>query len=379
MTDLSAVKARDLLKPKANRMPYWHRLRPGCFVGYRPSSDGAAGNWAAKAYVNGVETQKALESFGQFLPSERFAKAKAAAEAYMALKEAGDRAADAGIVTVADACRKYAEKHPEAAAYFKRRVDGTTLADIKLDKLRRANVREWRADLDKLGLAESTVSREIVPVKAAIYGVKAAGTPDTEAAWQEGFLAEKADKKKATAKRRREVYLDRDERQALLANCSAEIEPFLRALCLLPVRPGAMAQLVVGDFNKKTRELTIREGIDKDHPERLIHLNLVAAELFAAQCKGKTPAAPIFGRADLKAWNKDTWKGPVKAAVVAAKLDPKASAYTLRHCVITDLINLKVPVMTIAQIGGTSVKMIEEHYAHLLRDAATAALDMLAL
>ena len=60
-------------------------------------------------------------------------------------------------------------------------------------------------------------------------------------------------------------------------------------------------------------------------------------------------------------------------------LPPKATAYSIRHSTITDLIHAGVDSMTVAQLAGTSVAMIEKHYGHLTRDHARAALAALAL
>jgi site-specific recombinase XerD len=57
----------------------------------------------------------------------------------------------------------------------------------------------------------------------------------------------------------------------------------------------------------------------------------------------------------------------------------EASAYTLRHSTITDLVTAGLPLLTIAQISGTSAEMIERHYGHLVSDAAVKALGALAL
>jgi hypothetical protein len=57
-----------------------------------------------------------------------------------------------------------------------------------------------------------------------------------------------------------------------------------------------------------------------------------------------------------------------------------ATAYALRHSTITDLIVLhRLDTMTVAQISGTSLPMIEKHYGHLLHDHAANALAGLAL
>jgi integrase len=77
---------------------------------------------------------------------------------------------------------------------------------------------------------------------------------------------------------------------------------------------------------------------------------------------------------------RDAWKYPIKDAVIAAELPPAATAYALRHSTITDLIALhKLDTLTVAQLSGTSLLMIEKHYRHLLREHAAKALASLTL
>jgi site-specific recombinase XerD len=105
----------------------------------------------------------------------------------------------------------------------------------------------------------------------------------------------------------------------------------------------------------------------------------VSAEFFEAASKDKLPTAPLLSRADGKAWNKDSWKWPVKATVEVAKLPAGTTAYTLRHSVISDLVHDGLDLLTVAQISGTSVVMIERHYGHLRSEVAAVALARLAL
>ena len=148
-------------------------------------------------------------------------------------------------------------------------------------------------------------------------------------------------------------------------------------MCLLPLRPGALASLRAGDFDKRTRTLTI--GTDKHGLPRQIAVPEIVSDFLAERAKGKLPAAPLFSRGDGRAWNKDAWKHPIKHAVRAAELPSGVAAYTLRHSVITDLIRAGLPALTVAQLSGTSVAMIERHYGHLVRDDAEQALARLAL
>ncbi len=383
--DLSKITERDKLK--AQREPHWQRLRAGCFLGFRPSKRGGKGTWIARAYDedSGKYRLKALGDFGGLTGNEVFTTAKREAEAFAELVEAGGQVR-AKVETVADACKAYAESRPEAEARFKRYVDNDPLANVKLAKLRRRHLREWRERLEKQPAqvsrnkegerstrerAASTVNRDMAVLRAALAQFLSPGAPNSEAAWQESL------KPIPNANGRRTLYLDLAERRKLVKNASAEAEPFVRALCLLPLRPGALAALTAGDFDKRTEELTI--GKDKTGKPRRIQVPADAAKLLAAQAKNKLPTAPLFMRSNGRPWDKNTWKLPIAAAVRAAGLPADATAYTLRHSTITDLVSLGLPLLTIAQISGTSAEMIERHYGHLASNAAVRALAELAI
>ncbi|MXP10756.1 tyrosine-type recombinase/integrase [Pseudoblastomonas halimionae] len=384
-TDLSKVGERERLK--ARREPHWQRLRTGCFLGFRPSKRGGKGTWIARVYDEDSRRYqvKSLGDFGTLAGNAMFAAAKKEAEALAELVEAGGEIR-AKVETIADACRAYAEDRPEAEARFKRYVYPDPIGKVKLDKLRRRHLKDWRARLEETpalvsrnkegdrrtrARAPSTVNRDMAVLRAALTKVLSPGAPNSEAAWQEALKAA------PNADGRRTLYLDKGQRRALLEAVSGEARPFVRALCLLPLRPGAMAALTAGDFDKRTCELTI--GKDKTGKPRRIQLPAEAASLFTAQEKDKLPCAPLFMRANGIAWDKNSWKLPIAAAVKAAGLPDGVTAYTLRHSTITDLVDAGLPLLTIAQISGTSAEMIERHYGHLNSDAAVKALTELAL
>lgn len=383
--DLSRVKYRQALSPR--REPYWQRLRPGCFVGFRPSARGGAGTWIARAYDEDQRAYqlKALGDFGALTGKEQFTAAKKEAENFAELVEAGGVTRTA-METVADACLAFAGGNREMDARFRRFVYEDPLAKVKLAKLRRHHTGAWRERLEarpalvsrrKEGepitrpRSPASVNRDQAALRTALGRFLALGAPGSEAAWQEPLKPIK------NAVKRRTLYLGRSERQALLQMIDGEAEPFVRALCLLPLRPGAVAALTVAEFDRSTSELTI--GKDKSGHNRRILVPATAARLFAGQGRGKLPAARLFARANGRSWDKDSWKHPISAAAKAAKLPAGVTAYTLRHSVITDLVCAGLPLLTVAQISGTSAEMIERHYGHLARDAATEALAGLAL
>ena len=385
--DLSRVGKRSELK--ARREPYWQRLRAGCFLGFRPSKAGGAGTWIARVYDpdSGKYQLKSLGDFGALPPNERFASARKAAEAVAVLLEAGGEVRR-DIETVADACRDYLRVNHNkiAEGVFRRHLYSDPIANVKLEKLRRHHLLAWRERLEnspalvsrnKGGAArtkpraESTVNRDMVPVRAALNRVLAPGSPNSEAAWQEALRPFK------NADQPRKLYLDKEQRRILLAHVSSDARPFIEALCLLPLRVGAMAALVVGDYDRKTAELSISK--DKAGNGRRILLPPEAARVFSDQTTNKLPTAPIFMRANGRPWERKEWGDEIRRAAEAAGLPRGTIAYTLRHSTITDLVSAGLPLLTIAQISGTSVQMIERHYGHLSSNAALKALAELAL
>lgn len=389
MPDLSRIGDRERLKPKSGDEPHWHRLRQGVYLGYRPSKKTEGGTWFARFYDADTNRnkRKRLSDYGTLTGHDVFKQAKTDAEAWAAIVESGGELAR-DMETVKDACLAYLEEKPNSITegVFRRHVYDDPIAKVKLDKLRRHHLRSWRKRLEQAPAlltrtkhgekrwkkrAKSTVNRDMVPLRAALGRVLTPGAPNTDAAWQEALKPFKG------ADKRRELYLDKDERKRLIDTACEEAQPFLRALCLLPLRPGALATLTARDFEERTRTLTI--GKDKNDKPRQISLPTLIADFFAAQVKGKLPAAPIFVRRSGDAWNKDSWKQPIKDAVRGAGLPDAVSAYTLRHSVITDLIRVRLPILTVAQLSGTSVAMIEKHYGHLVRADAEHALATLVL
>ena len=389
MADLSRIGDRAKLKSRPGDEPHWQRLRARCFLGYRPSKKGGPGTWFARVFdeEKGRYVRRALGDFGTFTGHEIFTAAKRAAEMWANEVESGG-VLQPEILTVRDACEAYLAAKPGSIAegVFRRHVYSDPIARVRLDKLRRRDLRGWRERLENAPAAvsrnkhgekvtkarsASTVNRDMVPLRAALNRVLAPGTPSTEEAWQEAL------KPIEGANNPRTLYLDIGQRRRLLDNVDVDARPFVRAMCMLPLRPGALAKLLVRDFEPRTKSLMI--GKDKNGRPRLIAVPTATAKFLNEQCDAKKGTDPIFARTDGAAWCKDKWKYPIKDAVTAAKLPAGTTAYTIRHSVITDLVMNNVPILAVAKLSGTSVQMIEQHYGHLVRNVAEEALGHLAI
>lgn len=380
--DLGTVRERDRLKPQ--REPYWHKLATGQYLGYRPSKVGKGGTWIARYYDAdaGRQSLRSLGDFGSLAPSERFTAASAEARDWFAHVSGG------GVhdpITVREACERYAAGSLDAAGRFPRFVYNDPIATVRLHKLTERHVREWRQRLEGLPALVSrgkggavvtrkrspaTVNRDMVPFRAALNMALAHGHVLTSRAWRKAL-------EPLEARGRRNLYLDKEQRRALLDKLPEDAASFCRGLCLLPLRPGALATLRVGDLDPRTMTLTVER--DKAGNGRTILLPPHTNGMLREQARSKLPSAFLFTRAGGGVWNRDAWKLPIKAAVRAANLPAETTAYTLRHSTITDLVAGGLDLLTVAQVSGTSVAMIERHYGHLQRGRAAAALAELAL
>lgn len=406
---IDTVTARAKLK--ARHAPYWQRQAKGAFVGYRKMTADSAGQWWARFRDEaGKQVMHAIGQLDDYPDHERFDRAATAARQWF---EHLGKGGASGKTTIEDVCNRYVEylrttkPKTELSAYAlaRRAAKGKTtsgvvpaaedvaarfknyvLSDAKLAatdiaKLTPAMLDAWRKRLQAKPTLSggnrgkprtaATLNRDMTCFRAALNLAYTDGLVTSDFAWRGKLLPIK------DADRRRELYLDKDQRRKFIDKAPAEVGAFLRGLSLLPLRPGALAGLKVGDFDKRIGVL--RVGQDKAGRDRKIKLPSATAQLLEAAAKDKLPGAPLFARADGSAWNKDSWKWPVKAAAEAAELPHGTTAYTLRHSTISDLVHGGLDLLTVAQISGTSVRMIEAHYGHLRSDVAADALAKLAL
>lgn len=387
MASIAKAGAREKLAVDHDAI-HWTKIRTGQAIGFRKTS-AEYGTWWARAYDADARRYRfeCLGDFGDRPHGERYDQAVKAALAWFATLESG---VVAGRFTVRFACEEHIaairadegdRKADNEEARFKRYVYDDPIARIELAKLRPEQIAAWKRRLQAAPAkgagghtrkrSPADVNRNMVPLRAALNRALDRRMVASDLAWRVEL------KPLANADRRRDVYLDRADRKKLLKVAGGEIGPFLRALALLPLRPGALAALTVADFDP--RRGTLRIGHDKTGHERRIAIPESTSAFLRECAKGKLPAAPLVGRSDGRHWDKDAWKWPIKDAVLAADLPGAVTAYALRHSVITDLVTGGLDLLTVAQISGTSVAMIERFYGHLQTEHAAKALASLAL
>jgi hypothetical protein len=266
------------------------------------------------------------------------------------------------------------EKRFNAYVFNHKRLSDTDIQNLKQD-----DVRKWRKSFQatpaKTGpnkgapRVASSFNRDITPFRAALNAAFHKGLVTSAFAWEQPLLPI------PDADGRRDVYLDTVQRRALADNAPPDLATLVRAMSLVPVRPGALARMTVADLNRQLGTLRLQDKTGK----RTIALPAEQVAFFAALTENKLPTAHLLTRSGGKPWNKDAWKDPIKAAAKAASLPPDTTLYAIRHGVISDLVHAGLDLLTVGQVSGTSQRMIEKHYGHLVAEQSKKALSTLRL
>lgn len=371
-------------RPKAKPYRLWDDKVPGLFLRVQPSG--------AKTY-NVQWSRSSSRSLGKAgvltLDGARKQARAVLSEADthgapLAVIEARKPAAP-GADTVAASCRDYVAAlrkegrdtaADDAERRFERTVYGDPLGSIPLDTLTQDDVEAWRdrverGDLPDLPakkgrspkprpLSKSSVNRMRTPLVAALNRAVA-----RRRVAQDRTIEWESVKPYEAAGRRRDLYLDLEQRRALLAHASADLRDLMECIALTGCRPGDPAAALRKDYDAKHGAITFRT---KGHT-RTIPLSPAAQALMDRLAKGKLPRAFLFTNGG-KPWQAQDWRDPVKEAAAAANLPPETVLYTLRHSWITDAIVGGLDPLTVAKLSGTSLAMIEKHYGHLVQGAA---------
>lgn len=367
---IDKVRTRASLAPQ--REPYWGSpISRGLFLGFRKLELG--GTWVARWWD--AETSKQHYKALGDASTVPHPDAVAAALKWAKLMQAGVNTGD--VVTVADAAREYVKDRrrekgdanaDDCAARFRRLVYDKPIGKIKLAHLRTSQIKEWRAGLE---MAATSSNRNLAVLKGALNAAVLARhvDPAKRIEWQAVKLL--------PVVTRRDLYLTKDQRRVLIAALPEYARAFVTSLCLLPLRPGALAACVVGDFDPD--RATLRIARDKAGAGRTIGLSAAAVELLQGQGADRDPTAPLLPYIGDAHWGKDGWVQLIRRTAAAAGLPQGTCLYSLRHAAITDLLVSGCDSLTVARMAGTSLQMLQRTYGHLLVEHAAESLQTLAL
>lgn len=374
MADLSRRRDRDRLLPR--REPYWQRLGAGAYLGFRRGPD----TWVVR--FRGRDEKQQYASLGEGLD---FDEAKRRAEEWLSqcasssVRTVKRDTVLAALETYLTDLRRHergdaaktAEGRFKTALCFNARDKSyqDPLADLQLEEATHDDFLEWRDRLRPARLPR-TVNRLVRAVAAGLNRAHRLGHIGNLAAWRFEHLPD--DEESETA-----VFLTPAQRKGLIAAAPPPAAALLRGLELSGARPKELATATAGDFDGERLKLSHRKGRPPRLRSRYVVLDEDGVAFFSAQRKDKLPSALLFA-ADGRPWRRDMWAQAVRTAIAAhnnpargaERIPTEASAYSLRHARISELLQVYgVDPLTVAAQTGTSLRMIERTYFKFIRSA----------
>lgn len=378
--DLARVSYRSKLAP--SREPYWQPIGNGRAIGYRVGDRG--GTWRARAAKPGNLGYR-FQTLGSFVHLPQNAQYPAALNAALAWFEDLKNGHRPTNYTLRDALREYAKQGPaDAASRFELYAYGDPIVDTPLNQLDDSMVGAMReriasrpAKVARLAdgtvktrtRAASTINRDLTPVRAALNFAYKKGWVSSSSSWHHSLSP-------VASTRSPRRFVPSTVRTALIENAPDEFRVFLGLQCALPIRPGAVASMLVRDIQLGSQELWVRS--DKANAGRQIFLPADVHELLTTLAAEREASEHLFLQPNGEPMNKDYWKWMMKRSSRNAALADAVTLYDIRHSVITDLVVRGVDTLTVARLAGTSLLMIERHYGHLTSTVAVSAISGLA-
>ena len=373
----------------------------GLSLGYRKSREG--GSWLVRRYDADLrrhaETRigtadDARDADGQEVLSFSQAQRRALQEAHRAAE-----VADGKHYTVADAVGEYLdylEAHGKSAAdaaiklkaYVLPELGSRRLADLKPSdfdgwleramkrqftrrpkrkpaaRRRKANgkVKAKVKPARRIDPAEQkrrrkvTINRVIVVLKACLNHAHGRHRVASREPWSKL-------KKFRAVDAARLRWLTIDETRRLLNACPSDFRQLVQAGLLTGCREGELLAVRARDFDERSKSLLIPDS--KSGKPRRVPLTDEGLALFEALSAGREPDAILLTRKSGNPWHRVAVIRAMQDASSAAKIDPPATFYTLRHTYASHLVQAGTPLLYVASaLGHRDARMVERHYGH---------------
>ncbi len=393
--DLGSRDAREGLRGR--REPYFMVIERGLSLGYRKTAEG--GSWLVRRYEPALRRHSearlgtaddSRDADGHEVLSFAQAQRKALVEAQLQAERAGGK-----HYTVAEAAAEYLDylsAHGKSAgdaaikikAYVLPQLGNRRVADLKpsdLDawlnwamkrpfsrKARKADAGHRRKaskatkDARKVDASESkrrrkvTVNRVITTLKACLNYAHSRHRVARKDAWAQL-------KKFRAVDAARLRWLSLDESRRLLNACPPDLRTLVQAGLLTGCREGELLAVRARDFDAVANALLIPDS--KSGRPRRVPLTAEGSALFESLAAGRQPDAELLTRKDGTPWHRVAVIRAMQEASAAAKIDPPATFYTLRHTYASHLVQAGTPLLYVASaLGHCDARMVERHYGH---------------
>lgn len=357
------------------REPYWETLNIGARLGYRKGK--GAGSWVA--YY-----ERRSETIGDDLSMD-YDQAKKEADKWIAREKH-----DANVAYTLQECiddyhdHLLLEKTERTAKYSKSRLEHhltDKLLNTDIRKLTTRKLKGWRnsmvdasADPETKRKQKDSANRTWSLMRAALNIAFYDELIDSDSAW-------KKVKSFPGVGDQRKLFLTDKQVTRLLDKTEGTFYTLCKAAVLTGARYGELRKAKAKDLDLQRRTLTLVSRKNKEgKPEaRDCYLSTDGFEFFENQVKDKLPEAPLLPSPDGKHWQRTEHTRYMQKAVRVAKLPRETVFYSMRHYHISKAVSAGISLLAIAKNCGTSVRMIEKHYAKFIPEDMHTQMDKVKL
>jgi integrase len=381
MEDLSKKTIRRDLAVRKD--PYWYRLKPGQYLGFRRGPD----TWICR-FRTGDQTYSfhALdESYDRFEDARKEAETWFAAMSGAITKTPKRSTVKAALSAYLQHLREHgrgptaddAEGKFETTVFKDKKLPG-----LELESASRDDFIAWRKRLMKGERENRSVNRYVRQVAAGLnLAVAELGHVGNPKAWT---LTPLQDDVEEANKSETAIFLSADQRKRLIAAASPTAAEFFMGLELTGARPSELANARVKDYRDGKVRLASRKS--KGGKLRIRETELLAPEdreFFERHTSGRKDDEWLLLK-DGERWQRHAWAHQMRAAITkynAAGLDQLPTdkdlgAYVFRHARISEMLQTYgIDPVTVAIQCGTSVVMIEKAYHKFIPSAMRAKLE----
>lgn len=395
-SSLETRDARQRLKARAE--PYWRRIHPGVFLGFRRTAR-VAGAWIARCRVGAGYREARLgvaDDFADAGTADVLSYGDAIAAALKAAEGLGnpERASRRAPYTVTACMRDYLERYEgeggRAIGAARAAVEAhilPALGEQLVSDLTAADLRRWLR-----GVAEAPArARSGIGAPVRHRAATATGTPGQadeqrrrrrstanrvrtylfaalNLAFREGRVSMDAAWRKVRPFKGTDAarvrFLTVAEAQRLLNACAPSFRDLVHGALVTGCRYGELARLMCADFDPDAGTVHIRQS--KGGKPRHVPLTAEGVALFTRLTAGRRGGDPLFAKGG-REWRKSEQARPFREACRVATIEPALSFHGLRHTYAVTLAQAGTPLQVIAAaLGHADTRLTERWYAHLL-------------
>jgi len=352
---------------------FWRTIGRGLSLGYRRGPNG--GSWYARLALPGNRYDtKVIGVADDYRDADGVAVLDYFQAQDLARRKAGQMVEAANRYTVAKATEDYlAAAELKQKSFLKTRSTLKThilpdLGDRLVCELTKPELEKWlhrvarapsrrqrkHADQDVERRRKSSANRILSVLKAVLNKAFKDGHVSSDAAWRRVEPFGKVDAA-------RKVFFTAAQCKRLINRAHGALRQYIQAALYTGARPGKELEVLrVRDFDPDTGTLHIPDG---KTGERDVYLSDEGVAFFERVTIGRKPDERILLKDDGSPWGEGHHVRPMRELLDAAKLPREATAYSFRHTFISLALLGGINAKVLADSTGTSLRMIEKHYA----------------